>query len=112
MKRSSQYLEEGVEDFEDLFLYEDRVAGVVREQLDEALFQHGHEDVHGGHQRLALFWLLVSVLIHISHINRMITLLLRVTRRYEARSETCDSLVVFDELVEAEQDAQPACAVV
>lgn len=42
----------------------------------------------------------------------MITLLLRVTRRYEARSETCDSLVVFDELVEAEQDAQPACAVV
>lgn len=55
------YLEEGVEDFEDLFLYEDRVTGVVREQLDESFFQHGHEDVHGGHQRLTLLWFLVSV---------------------------------------------------
>lgn len=55
------YLEEGVKDFEDLFLYEDRITGVVREQLDEAFFQHGHEDVHGSHQRLTLFWFLVSV---------------------------------------------------
>lgn len=55
------HLEEGVEDFKDLFLYEDRVGGVVREQLDEAIFQHGHEDVHGRHQRLTFFWFLVSV---------------------------------------------------
>lgn len=55
------YLEEGIQDFEDLFLYEDRVTGVVREQLDKAIFQHGHEDVHGSHQRLAFFWFLISV---------------------------------------------------
>lgn len=30
------YLEEGVEDFEDLFLNEDRITGVIGEQLDEA----------------------------------------------------------------------------
>lgn len=55
------YLEDGVEDFEDLFLDEDRVGGVVGEQLDEAVPQHGQEDVHGRHQRLTLLWLLVSV---------------------------------------------------
>lgn len=57
-----RYLEEGVEDFKDLFLYEDRVAGGVRDQLDKAFLHHGHEDVHGSHQRLTFFWFLVSVL--------------------------------------------------
>lgn len=57
-----RYLEDGIEDFEDLLLDEDRVGGVVREQLDEALPQHGQEAVHGCHQRLPLLWLLVSVL--------------------------------------------------
>lgn len=57
-----RYLEDGVEDFEDLLLDEDRVGGVVREQLVEALPQHWQEAVHGRHQGLTLFWLLVSVL--------------------------------------------------
>lgn len=57
----SCYLEEGVEDFKDLFLYENGVSRRFREQLDKTVFQHGHEDVHGSHQRLALFWLLVPV---------------------------------------------------
>lgn len=43
------YLEEGIEDFEDLFLDQDRVTGVVKQQLDKAVLQHGHEDVHGSH---------------------------------------------------------------
>lgn len=66
------YLEEGIEDFEDLLLYEDRVTGVVREQLDKTFFQHRHEDVHGSHQRLALFWFLISVS-HISHTRTILT---------------------------------------
>lgn len=60
-EQTKEYLEEGIEDFKDLFLYEDRVSRVVREQLDEAFFQHGHENVHGGHQWLTLFWFLVPV---------------------------------------------------
>lgn len=67
------YLEEGIEDFKDLFLYEDRVAGVVREQLDKAILQHGHEDVHGSHQRLTLLWLLVSVSQRRGHISHTST---------------------------------------
>lgn len=55
------YLEEGVQDFEDLFLYEHRVDRVVGEQLDKAVFQHGHEDVHGSYQRYTFFWFLISV---------------------------------------------------
>lgn len=55
------YLEDGVEDFEDLFLDEYGDRGVIREELNEAVSQHGHEDVHGRHQRLTLIGLLVSV---------------------------------------------------
>lgn len=66
--RGIHYLEEGVQDFEDLFLYEHRFTGVVRDQPDEAVFQHGHEDVHGSHQRLALFWFLISVS-HTAHVT-------------------------------------------
>lgn len=61
VKLQSNYLEKGVEDFEDLFLYEDRLTGGVWQQLDTAIFQHGHEDVHGSHERLTLFWFLISV---------------------------------------------------
>lgn len=61
VKLQSNYLEESVEDFEDLFLYEDRLTGVVWQQLDTAVFQHGHEDVHGSHERLTLLRFLVSV---------------------------------------------------
>lgn len=56
-----RYLEEGIEDFEDLFLYEHRVTRVVGEELDKAVFQHRHEDVHGSHQRLTFFWFFISV---------------------------------------------------
>lgn len=55
------YLEQGVEDLEDLFLYQDRVTGGVGEQLDEAVLQHGHENVHGSHQGLAFIGFLISV---------------------------------------------------
>lgn len=55
------HLEKGIKNFEDLFLYQDRVTGVVREKLDETLFQHGHKDVHRSHQRLTLFRFLISV---------------------------------------------------
>lgn len=58
--KTKQYLKEGIEDFKDLFLYKDRVTRVVREQLDKAFLQHGHEDVHGGHEWLTLFWFLIS----------------------------------------------------
>lgn len=55
------YLEKGIEDFEDLFLYEYRVGGVIWEKPDETVFQHGHEDVHGSDQGLTFLRLLVSV---------------------------------------------------
>lgn len=109
------YLEEGIEDFEDLFLYEDRVTGVVWEQLDEAFFQHGHEDVHGSHQRLTLFWFLISV----SHAQDTSATraqsephVVLYNKRYKIKIEIPDLLVVFDKLVKAEQDAQPPCTVV
>lgn len=40
------YLKERIKDLEDLFLHQHRVAGGVWQQLDEAVFQHGHEDLH------------------------------------------------------------------
>lgn len=55
------YLEESIEDFEDLLLYQNRVTRVVREELDKTTLKHGHEKFHGGYQRLTLFWFFVSV---------------------------------------------------
>ena len=55
------YLKQGVDDLKDLLLNQNRVAGWIRQQLDEAILQHGHEDVHGSHQRLAFVWFLVPI---------------------------------------------------
>lgn len=88
---------------------------MVREQLDEAVFQHGHEDVHGRHQRLTFFWFLVSVStkggVNKHHVSVNPTCCC-VIKWYQTQSEHLDLLVVFDKLVEAEQNAQPSCAVV
>lgn len=61
-ERSIQgYLKEGVEDFEDLLLHQHRVTRGVWQQLDETVFQHGHEDLHGSNQGLTLIRFLVPV---------------------------------------------------
>lgn len=56
---AKQYLKESVEDLEDLLLDKYRVAGGIGQELDETVLQHGHEDLHGCHQRATLVWLLV-----------------------------------------------------
>lgn len=79
---------------------------MVLEQLDEAVLKHGHEDVHGCHQRLSLFWFLISE----SNMNVVLILPQNMARKREqktSRMKSQNSLVVFDELVEAKQDAQP-----
>lgn len=78
---------------------------MVREQLDEAVLKHGHEDVHGRHQRLPLFRFLVSE----SKTSHKCGSQERKNIFFNPPlgTRSIDLLVVFDELVEAEQDAQP-----
>lgn len=102
------YLEKGVENFEDLFLHKHRVNGVVGEELDKAVFQHGHEDVHGSHQRLTFFWFLISV----GHTAHVVSNTTWMQCRMTQLSNKSDLLIVFDQLVEAEQDAEAYCPVV